>query len=278
MARCPVCDEIKNDDSKFCSKCGVDLIIDPTCPKCGTKYEDDDKFCKIDGSKLVSSNNLLAEGQPVNEETKKNIEAGLKQCPTCGKWDVHKAYIEDGGQGDWCPHCNKSINKSLEDKLPPIDELILGDYEVITGLKTTNTPCLWVGMDYWNLYFYKDAVIALRYYRGWIGLIGFIIGIFLYLVPSLIFMALGVWYDKSRGEAKCNLMKDKITQILSGKLGVQYKIVKASYVNLSNISQSDICLGNLWLKYKIILSNQKYYFEESKYDKINSLIKKYKGE
>lgn len=31
-----------------------------------------------------------------------------KQCPTCGKWDVYKAYVEDGGFGDWCPHCNKS--------------------------------------------------------------------------------------------------------------------------------------------------------------------------
>ena len=34
---------------------------------------------------------------------------GRKQCPTCKNWDVHRAYIEDGGQGDWCPHCKKSL-------------------------------------------------------------------------------------------------------------------------------------------------------------------------
>jgi uncharacterized protein (DUF983 family) len=33
-----------------------------------------------------------------------------KQCPTCGRWDVYRAYVEDGGMGDWCPHCKKSTD------------------------------------------------------------------------------------------------------------------------------------------------------------------------
>jgi uncharacterized protein (DUF983 family) len=32
-------------------------------------------------------------------------------CPQCGSPDVYKAYIEDGGQGDWCPNCKMSLQK-----------------------------------------------------------------------------------------------------------------------------------------------------------------------
>ncbi len=39
-------------------------------------------------------------------------KAGSKQCPTCGGWDVRSgATIEEGGIGDWCPHCKKSLQK-----------------------------------------------------------------------------------------------------------------------------------------------------------------------
>jgi uncharacterized membrane protein YjgN (DUF898 family) len=39
-------------------------------------------------------------------------KAGSKQCPACSKWDVYGgATIEDGGIGDWCPHCKKSLQK-----------------------------------------------------------------------------------------------------------------------------------------------------------------------
>jgi hypothetical protein len=40
-------------------------------------------------------------------------ESGSKQCPTCGSWDVRWAMIEDGGQGDWCDNCKKSL-KAME--------------------------------------------------------------------------------------------------------------------------------------------------------------------
>ncbi len=39
-------------------------------------------------------------------------KAGSKQCPTCGGWYVRSgAVIEEGGIGDWCPHCKKSLQK-----------------------------------------------------------------------------------------------------------------------------------------------------------------------
>lgn len=36
-------------------------------------------------------------------------ESGSKQCPTCGSWDVRWAMIEDGGLGNWCDNCKKSL-------------------------------------------------------------------------------------------------------------------------------------------------------------------------
>lgn len=37
-------------------------------------------------------------------------EGASKQCPACGNWDVYgPATIESGSQGDWCPHCKKSL-------------------------------------------------------------------------------------------------------------------------------------------------------------------------
>lgn len=36
---------------------------------------------------------------------------GRKQCPHCHQWDVHHATIEGGGHGDWCPHCQMSLQK-----------------------------------------------------------------------------------------------------------------------------------------------------------------------
>jgi len=256
MPICPKCGMRYDDQDIFCRVDGTKLVsteqLIHTCPKCGIKYHDGAMFCKIDGEKLFSSINLPSSNFSIDKEINKNITAGLKQCPNCGKFDSYKAYIEDGGMGYWCPHCKKSI----KDKIPQINKLISGNYEVIHGIKTTNTPCLWVSMDYWNIFFYNDGVVALRCSRGWFGLIGFIIGLFLYLVPSIVLSALGILYDKSRGESKCRLMKDRITQILSAKNGKKYKFITASYTNLSKINSSDLCLGNIWLKYRIILSDK----------------------
>ena len=45
-------------------------------------------------------------------------KSGSKQCPTCGSWDVRWAVIEDGGLGDWCDNCKKSLRamgKQIDD-------------------------------------------------------------------------------------------------------------------------------------------------------------------
>jgi tetratricopeptide (TPR) repeat protein len=51
-------------------------------------------------------------------------EAGRKQCKTCGNWDVRWAMIEDGGLGDWCPHCKKSFCKMNEEKVLKLSKVM----------------------------------------------------------------------------------------------------------------------------------------------------------
>jgi hypothetical protein len=50
---------------------------------------------------------------------KKDLISYLKTnlCPVCGTKEVHLAYIEDGGIGNWCPNCKKSLKKMAEEGL-----------------------------------------------------------------------------------------------------------------------------------------------------------------
>jgi hypothetical protein len=64
---------------------------------------------------------MLALGDWPVLQTLKKLQAGeslpelpagnVTQCPQCGSTDIYKAYIEDGGQGDWCPNCKMSLQK-----------------------------------------------------------------------------------------------------------------------------------------------------------------------
>jgi hypothetical protein len=59
------------------------------CPACGEKL-----FTR------VSYQECPACKSPIN-----NI------CLKCGATDVHRAYVENGGWGDWCPHCKESLQR-----------------------------------------------------------------------------------------------------------------------------------------------------------------------
>jgi hypothetical protein len=106
MKKCPFCAEEIQDDAVKCKHCG--------------EWLDKDSFSQaVEVNPSETQPQLEGVSAELDEEIKKKKEAGLKQCPTCGKWDVYRAVIEDGGQGDWCPNCKKSITmvKSVSPKI-----------------------------------------------------------------------------------------------------------------------------------------------------------------
>lgn len=109
MKKCPFCAEEIQDAAIKCKHCGEWLekdIKNSLTQVVGVKKTE--PFESEPQAEFVLSES--------SEEINKKKEAGLKQCPTCGEWDVHTAFV-DGGYGDWCPHCKKAIDgPKLKDK------------------------------------------------------------------------------------------------------------------------------------------------------------------
>jgi len=143
--------------------------------------------------------------------------------------------------------------------------------QVIEAVKTVNTPCLWVSLDYWNLYLKDGEVIAARMHRGWFGLIGFILGLFLYIITFVVTSAIGILLDKNSGETKCSLMRNRLDEVLDNPN--LYAIVNSPIASIGKVEASDMCLGSLWLKYMIKINGKKFYLEEDKYIEMTRVLK-----
>ncbi len=74
------------------------------CPTCAEIIKLEALKCRFCGHEF-DQKEIDTQLKSINEMEEK----GKKQCPTCKKWDVYKAYTEDGSFGDWCPNCKKSI-------------------------------------------------------------------------------------------------------------------------------------------------------------------------
>ena len=92
-------------------------------------------------------------------------ESGPKQCPTCGSWDVRWAMIEDGGLGNWCDNCKKSLEAMGGQEYDGSPE---SKYEFSTTDKTATTVAvicvsvvvLWillVNFSFWTEYYFNGG-------------------------------------------------------------------------------------------------------------------------
>lgn len=83
------------------------------CPACAEAIKLEAVKCRFCGEALdpQETARLVEERRSALEEGIAKRTSGKIQCPRCHRWDVHRAFIENGGQGDWCPHCEMSLQK-----------------------------------------------------------------------------------------------------------------------------------------------------------------------
>ncbi len=260
---CPFCAEVISEKAIKCRYCHS-FLDEESSKKVGKQEINDDYILDwVDGKYKDSL------GQHDSAEE-------YKKCPLCAEKILSEALK--------CKHCGSlikdtaktkanqlSMHSNKKEKHIDFDQ----DYLVVEGLKSTNTPILWISLDYWNVYFLNNRIVAARCHRGWWGLVGFIIGFFLLFITFVITSTLGILLDKSQGEAKCKLMRDKLDEILLHK--ERYTVVEVDNVQSIQLGNSDLCLGNIWLKYSLELENTKLYFEESKYVMIENALEFTRG-
>lgn len=90
--------ELLNQETKICSECAETIKLKAKkCRFCGEELDPEQVAREVEGRRAKLS-----------EELDKRRKGKL-QCPQCSNWDVYVGQIEDGGQGNWCPHCKKSL-------------------------------------------------------------------------------------------------------------------------------------------------------------------------
>ena len=81
MKICPKCGKEFDDETRFCSACGTELLSPDSCPKCGALVNKDSNFCPKCGARLTH----------------------VRKCKECG-FETTDAY-------DFCPKCGKSLDE-----------------------------------------------------------------------------------------------------------------------------------------------------------------------
>jgi hypothetical protein len=83
------------------------------CPACAEAIKLEAVKCRFCGEALDPqlAARQVADRRAALEADLAKKTAGQIQCPRCNRWNVRRAVIEGGGYGDWCPHCEMSLQK-----------------------------------------------------------------------------------------------------------------------------------------------------------------------
>ena len=109
---CKNCGATVPADSKYCNKCGTEVIQDTYCPNCGEKVPEGSLFCNKCGNKLtseeteqltpqagVSEETVVSDG-PVCKNCGEKLPANSKFCYLCGTSVENEIF---------CPFCGKKL-------------------------------------------------------------------------------------------------------------------------------------------------------------------------
>lgn len=87
------------DDTKTCLACAETIKLAALkCRYCGDTFDPEEVARQV------------AARQAELADAADRRSRGQMQCPLCGFWDVHRAYLPDGSMGPWCPHCQKPVH------------------------------------------------------------------------------------------------------------------------------------------------------------------------
>jgi len=74
---CPHCRSTIGADSRFCPRCGEQLVVVKKCPECGKNADAEANFCSGCGHKLTE--------KPRCPNCRKEVVPGTRFCPNCGE-------------------------------------------------------------------------------------------------------------------------------------------------------------------------------------------------
>jgi hypothetical protein len=87
-------------------------VITRQCPSCSKAIKRDAEqcpYCKNNFYLQEIATQMSQQREIVSTQLKKMKNGGHRKCPACGDYAVDKAVIEGGAWGDWCSHCNMSL-------------------------------------------------------------------------------------------------------------------------------------------------------------------------